>query len=235
MNAQEASKVIASLRARLNLSQEELAARLDVSFATVNRWEQGKSKPQQAKLESLLTLAEEAGIDAAAPEATPPAPPSTTDQSARRRRGIAHSAVLGTRSMEQMLWDAACQIRGEKDAPKFKDYLLPLLFLKRLSDVFDDEVQRLTETYGDRDTALSIIDADHGLVRFYLPPECRWPVVSGRETFRWSKQDAPKTLGEQLTLTVRATDGTGQIQTDDFQLPQPNGASGRDQITVSAA
>jgi type I restriction-modification system DNA methylase subunit len=52
--------------------------------------------------------------------------------------------------MEQMLWDAACSIRGEKDAPKFKDYLLPLLFLKRLSDVFDDEVERLAEEYGDR-------------------------------------------------------------------------------------
>lgn len=31
--------------------------------------------------------------------------------------------------MEQMLWDAACSIRGEKDAARFKDYLLPLLFL----------------------------------------------------------------------------------------------------------
>ena len=34
---------------------------------------------------------------------------------------------------------------------KFKDYLLPLLFLKRLSDVFDDEIARLAEDYGDRD------------------------------------------------------------------------------------
>ncbi len=42
--------------------------------------------------------------------------------------------------MEQMLWDAACSIRGQQDAPKFKDYILPLLFIKRLSDVFDDEV-----------------------------------------------------------------------------------------------
>ena len=50
-----------------------------------------------------------------------------------------------------MLWDAACSIRGEKDAAKFKDYLLPLLFLKRLSDVFDDEIDRLAEEYGDRD------------------------------------------------------------------------------------
>jgi hypothetical protein len=45
--------------------------------------------------------------------------------------------------MEQMLWDAACSIRGEKDAAKFKDYLLPLILLKRLSDVFDDEITRL--------------------------------------------------------------------------------------------
>src|SRR3546814_1760412 len=84
--------------------------------------------------------------------------------------------------MEQMLWDAACQVRGEKDAPKFKDYLLPLLFIKRLSDVFDDEVQRLTETYGERDTALAVIDADPSLVRFYLPPETRWAVASGRRS-----------------------------------------------------
>ena len=46
--------------------------------------------------------------------------------------------------MEQMLWDAACSIRGEKDAPKFKDYLLPLLF-EAPSDVFDDEIDRLAE------------------------------------------------------------------------------------------
>ena len=52
--------------------------------------------------------------------------------------------------MEQMLWDAACSIRGEKDAAKFKDYLLPLLFLKRLSDVFDDEIERLAQEFGDR-------------------------------------------------------------------------------------
>src|SRR5205085_665929 len=78
----------------------------------------------------------------------------------RQRRGIAKNSVLGNKGMEQMLWDAACDIRGEKDAPKFKDYLLPLLFIKRLSDVFDDEAQRLAETYGDRKTALEILEPD---------------------------------------------------------------------------
>src|SRR3546814_17408600 len=120
-----------------------------------------------------------------------------------------------------MLWDAACQVRGEKDAPKFKDYLLPLLFIKRLSDVFDDEVQRLTETYGDRDTALIIIDADPSLVRFYLPPETRWPGISGREAFQWPAKEAPKPLGEQPTTTVRRIvkpnpDRPGAIHTAHF-------------------
>jgi type I restriction enzyme M protein len=41
--------------------------------------------------------------------------------------------------LETWLWDAACAIRGSTDAPKFKDFFLPLVFFKRLSDVFDDE------------------------------------------------------------------------------------------------
>ena len=35
------------IRTKLNLSQEELAHRLDVSFATINRWENGSYKPSR--------------------------------------------------------------------------------------------------------------------------------------------------------------------------------------------
>jgi type I restriction-modification system DNA methylase subunit len=48
---------------------------------------------------------------------------------------------LDVSGLENWLWEAACVIRGPVDAPKFKDYILPLVFLKRLSDVFDDEVR----------------------------------------------------------------------------------------------
>src|SRR5205807_2589355 len=128
---------------------------------------------------------------------------SRTDGPRRTRRGLGKSSVLGNKSMEQMLWDAACSIRGEKDAPKFKDYILPLLFVKRLSDVFDDEINRLAEQFGDREVALQVLEADHTLVRFYIPPEARWPVVSGREVFEWPEDKKPKSLGEQLTITIR--------------------------------
>ncbi len=55
----------------------------------------------------------------------------------------AKSRSLDINALDSWLWEAACKIRGPVDAPKYKDYILPLVFLKRLSDVFDDEVARL--------------------------------------------------------------------------------------------
>jgi type I restriction enzyme M protein len=191
-----------SIRAKLNLTQEQLAERLGVSFATVNRWEGGLSKPQKAAREVIAALAEEAGLDTNGGQ--PPEAPAAAAEVTRRRRGKASTSVPTTKPMEQMLWDAACSIRGEKDAAKFKDYLLPLLFLKRLSDVFDDEIERLAEEYGDRETALEIAEADHSLLRFYLPPEARWGVISGRERFDWPTKEKPRDIGEHLTKAVRA-------------------------------
>jgi type I restriction enzyme M protein len=97
-------------------------------------------------------------------------------------------------TLEQWLWDAACEIRGPLDAPKFKDYILPLVFLKRLSDVFEDEVAALGVELGDSDVAAELVDQDHALVRFYIPPLARWPSIARRTTG----------LGEHLTDAVRA-------------------------------
>lgn len=60
-------------------------------------------------------------------------------------------------TLEGWLWDAACQVRGPLDAPKFKDYILPLIFLKRLSDVFEDEFGRLVKDIGDEEIAREVV------------------------------------------------------------------------------
>src|SRR5262249_38555169 len=73
------------------------------------------------------------------------------------------------KSLESWIWDAACSIRGAQEAPKFKDFILPLIFTKRLCDVFDDELNRIAEQVGSRAKAFKHIENDHKLVRFHLP------------------------------------------------------------------
>ena len=195
-----------AIRTRLDLTQEQLAERLGVSFATVNRWEGAVTKPQRAARIAITALAAEAGIEVAEPAVDEPrSAAGVTRRRSRRRPASAPS----TKPMEQMLWDAACSIRGARDAAKFKDYLLPLLFLKRLSDVFDDEIDRLAEEFGDREVAQEIAESDHHLLRFYLPPEARWAVVNGRETYDWpadhqGRTTRPRDIGEHLTRAMRA-------------------------------
>jgi type I restriction-modification system DNA methylase subunit len=97
-------------------------------------------------------------------------------------------------ALESWLWEAACTIRGPLDAPKFKDYILPLVFLKRLSDVFDDEIGHLASEFGDEKIAAKLVEQDHKLVRFFLPKKSRWSTIAEKTTG----------LGEALTDAVRA-------------------------------
>ncbi len=202
-NQEDIPSLLRAIRTRLDLTQEQLAERLGVSFASVNRWEGGNARPQKAAREAIAVLAREARVEPGTPEE------AAAGVTRRRARGRRHEAASTTKPMEQMLWDAACSIRGEKDAPKFKDYLLPLLFLKRLSDVFEDEIARLAEEHGGEDIARELAEGDHELLRFYLPPEARWGVISGREEFDWPLDEAgrdttPADIGEHLTKAVRA-------------------------------
>ncbi|MGC8898737.1 MAG: N-6 DNA methylase, partial [Bacteroidota bacterium] len=102
--------------------------------------------------------------------------------------------MIDSQTLETWLWDAACTIRGPVDAPKFKDYILPLVFLKRLSDVFEDEIEHLGQEFGGREQAEKLVERDHKLVRFYIPPEARWSAISRVTTG----------LGQYLTDAVRA-------------------------------
>jgi len=118
---QAVRSTLQDIRAPWDLPQAQLAAR--GSFTTVHCWEGGADSVDDAE--------NVGGRTEAATRVT-------------RRRSRAP-----TKPMEQMLWNAACFIRGEKDAAKGKDYRLPSLSLKHLSDVFDAAIDRLAK-YGDR-------------------------------------------------------------------------------------
>src|SRR2546421_603903 len=104
-------------------------------------------------------------------------------------RRLMTAKELDINVLETWLWDAACAIRGPVDAPKFKDYILPLVFLKRLSDVFEDEIIHLAHEFGDEKRTLRLVEKDHKLVRFYLPEHSRWSALATKTT----------NLGEYLT------------------------------------
>ena len=104
------------------------------------------------------------------------------------------------KSLESWIWDAACSIRGAKDAPKYKDYILPLIFTKRLCDVFDDEINRIAEEVGSRAKAFKLVRHDKKLVRFYLPLE---PSNPDESVWTVIRKLADK-IGEQLTTHLRA-------------------------------
>ena len=104
------------------------------------------------------------------------------------------------KSLESWIWDAACSIRGAKDAPKYKEFILPLIFTKRLCDVFDDEINRIAKEVGSRAKAFKLVKHDKKLVRFFLPLEPKNP-----DDPVWSViRTLSDKIGEQLTTQLRA-------------------------------
>lgn len=112
-------------------------------------------------------------------------------------------------AMETWLWDAACSLRGAQDAPKYKDFIFPLVFYKRLSDVFDDEFAEYIEQYGDEDVAREIVEQDHAdalknnrkpMVRFYIPREYSWDKL---RNYGQGSKDGAHSLGAFVTDAMR--------------------------------
>lgn len=205
------AELVREARTALGLSQEKLARALKISYPTVNRWENGRTRPDERSLHGLSELLKKRGLTEIAHRLPDLAGNAGAAATSPKRRGRTSQPTLpsptngslDTKTMEGMLWKAACSIRGEKDAPKFKDYILPLMFLKRLSDVFEDEIARLVEDYGDEATAREVLEADRSLVRFYIPEEATWPVISGRRSYSWSGTKAPRTKAEHVTTALR--------------------------------
>jgi DMSO/TMAO reductase YedYZ molybdopterin-dependent catalytic subunit len=84
---------------------------------------------------------------------------------------------------------------------------------------------------GDRGIMTVEFTADDGAT--WMSTDLLEPMPDTDAMVRWQGSLVMPPSG-MVTLTVRATDGTGEVQTDVFVLPQPDGASGQDSIRVSA-
>ena len=97
--------------------------------------------------------------------------------------------MKSSQDLRAALWDAANTLRGSAvDRTDWKGYILPLLFFKRISDVWDEETAEAVEIYGDADP--SLFPEVH---RFQVPEGCHWDDV--RET--------PQNVGARLKHSMQ--------------------------------
>ena len=93
---------------------------------------------------------------------------------------------LTQQELKSKLWQAAGILRGQIDAADYKNYIFSILFLKRLSDRFGEEMEAAVAQGVPREAALS----DKDEYEFFVPEEARWPALTG----------ASMSLGETLNV-----------------------------------
>ena len=125
----------------------------------------GRAAPQPGSRLSGNAAPPKNGGDAAPEPASSPPPVSEPT-------GLS-SEVLSVAQLEQYLWSAADILRGSIDSSDYKTYIFGLLFLKRLSDRFEEEAEKLIEKGESEDVAWSDPD-EH---QFFVPDRARWGAI----------------------------------------------------------
>ena len=99
------------------------------------------------------------------------------------------SRQLSQRQLESYLWGAATLLRGLVDASDYKQYIFPLMFFKRLSDVWDEDCRQALDETGDEGYA-----TDTANDRFIIPEGAHWGDV----------RTAPRNVGRALLSAFQA-------------------------------
>lgn len=102
------------------------------------------------------------------------------------------SSAITLPELESHLWEAANILRGSPlDRMDWKSYILPMIFYKRICDVWDEEYAEMVALYGED------FGDEH---RFQVPSECHWQTV--RET--------PANVGAALSNALRSIETVNQ-------------------------
>lgn len=103
---------------------------------------------------------------------------------------------LSQQALESYLWGSAVILRGLVDAGDYKQFIFPLLFFKRLSDVWDGDFDQALEESGDRKYATATAND-----RFVIPEGAHWKHV------RAASRDVGRALQASLRSIEAANPG----------------------------
>src|SRR5690554_6243485 len=147
---------IASGREAKALSPIQLAEKLDVSESEVRAWEAGERTPTIAYIKALQGII---GAPGSTANATSNKPPKKDKEDGRDI------------NFERKLFQAADKLRKNMDAAEYKHVVLGLVFLKYISDAFEEVHEKLQdEPYADAEDR----DEYRAKTVFWVPPDARW-------------------------------------------------------------
>src|SRR2546428_6146529 len=103
----------------------------------------------------------------------PIAPSERNDMPKVQKNSTVANATAATIGYEAQLWQMADALRGSMDAAEYKHVVLGLLFLKYISDAFEEQHAKLA---AEKAHGADPEDADEyrALNIFWVPPEARW-------------------------------------------------------------